>query len=58
MKVRIKYMYEKGQSDIWSALLTAENFTDFINKAEYASNVHSYDRTQLEELQKTGLMPN
>lgn len=53
MKVRIKYMYEKGESDVWEALLTAEDFTDFLNKAEYAGNVHSYDREQLEELQKT-----
>ena len=53
MKIRIKYMYEDGQSDAWESLLTAENFTDFINKAEYASNVHSYDRQKLEELKET-----
>ena len=27
MKIRIKYMYEDGQSDAWEALLTATDFT-------------------------------
>lgn len=53
MKIRIKYMYEDGQSDAWEALLTATDFTDFINKAEYASSVHAYDRQKLEELKET-----
>lgn len=53
MKIRIKYMYEDGESDMWAALLTAKDFTDFINKAEYASTVHSYDRKQLDELKQT-----
>lgn len=48
MKIRIKYMYEDGDSDIWEALLTAEDFSDFLNKAEYISTVHSYDRQKLE----------
>lgn len=53
MKIRIKYMYEDGSTDFWTALLTAENFTDLLNKAEYVSNVHSYDRAQLEALIET-----
>ena len=53
MKLRIKYMYEDGSSDMWEALLTAEDFSDFLNKAEYISTVHSYDRQKLEELQQT-----
>ena len=53
MKTRIKYMYEAGDSDIWAALLTADSFTDFLNKAQYASNLHSYDRQQLEKLVET-----
>lgn len=48
MKIRIKHMYENGESDVWAVLLTAENFSDFLNKAEYASNIHTYDREQLE----------
>ena len=53
MKIRIKYMYEDGSADMWEALLTAEDFSDFLNKAEYISTVHSYDRQKLEELQQT-----
>lgn len=53
MKVRIKYMYENGQSDLWKVFLEAKDFSDFLNKAEYVSNVHSYDRQQLEKLQET-----
>lgn len=53
MKIRIKYMYEDGSSDMWEALLTAEDFSDFLNKAEHISTVHSYDRQKLEELQQT-----
>lgn len=53
MKIRIKYMYEDGDSDIWEALLTAEDFSDFLNKAEYISTVHFYDRQKLAELQQT-----
>ena len=53
MKIRIKYMYEDGSSDMWEALLTAEDFSDFLNKAEYISTVHFYDRQKLAELQQT-----
>lgn len=30
-------------------LISAENFSDLLNKAEYVQNVHSYDRKQLQE---------
>lgn len=53
MKIRIKYMYKEGDSNVWAALLTAEDFTDFLNKAEYASNLQTYDRQQLEKLVET-----
>lgn len=53
MKTRIKYMYEGGQTDTLSMLLPAENFSDFLNKAEYASMIHTYDRQKLQELQET-----
>ena len=42
MKNRIKYMYEGGQTNTMSMLLAAENFSDFLNKAEYASMIHAY----------------
>lgn len=49
MKLRIKYMYEQGDTTAIEALISAENFSDLVNKAEYVQNVHSYDRKKLEE---------
>ena len=49
MKKRIKYMYEEGNTTAIETLISAENFSDFLNKAEYVQNVHSYDRKQLQE---------
>ena len=53
MKLRIKYMYEEGNSTAIETLVSAENFTDLMNKAEYVQNVHKYDREQLEEYVET-----
>lgn len=53
MKLRIKYMYEEGESNFLEAMLTATSFSDFINKAEYVQEVHSYDRTKLNEYEDT-----
>ena len=49
MKLRIKYMYEEGEVNFLETLFTATSFSDFINKAEYVQEVHSYDRTKLNE---------
>lgn len=53
MKLRIKYMYEEGNDTVVETLLSAENFSDFVNKAEYIQDVHAYDRDKLEEFEKT-----
>ena len=53
MKLRIRYMYENGQTDAVEALISSTDFSDFINKAEYISNVHTYDRQQLKALKDT-----
>lgn len=53
MKVRIQYMYENGQDTAIETLLSATDFSDFVNKAEYISNVHTYDRQQLQALEDT-----
>lgn len=53
MKKRIKYMYEEGNSTAIETLISAENFSDLLNKAEYVQNVHSYDRKQLQEYVET-----
>jgi len=53
MKLRIKYMYEQGDASLMEALMNSNDFTDFVNKAEYVQNVHDYDREQLEDYIKT-----
>lgn len=53
MKLRIKYMYEEGNSTAIETLVSAKNFTDLVNKAEYVQNVHKYDREQLNEYVET-----
>lgn len=53
MKLRIKYMYEEGSSTALESLVSAEDFTDLVNKAEYVQKVHKYDRDQLQEYVET-----
>ena len=53
MKKRIKFMYEEGNSTALETLVTSEDFSDLVNKAEYVQNVHTYDRNQLQEYVET-----
>ena len=49
MKLRIKYMYENGNVSEMETLVTSDSFSDLVNRAQYVSEVHSYDRKKLEE---------
>lgn len=51
MKARIKYMYENGNASLLELLFSAENMTDFLNKADFIQNISSYDRERMESLQ-------
>ena len=42
-------MYESGSGNELELLLSAESFSDLVNKAEYIKNVHTYDREKQEE---------
>ncbi len=53
MKLRIKYMYEEGETSFLETLFSATSFSDFINAAEYIQEVHSYDRSKLSEYENT-----
>lgn len=52
MKTRIKYMYENGNNNLLELLFSAENMSDFLNRAEFIQNISSYDRDKLENLRK------
>ena len=51
MKTRIKYMYETGSASLLEMLFSAEDMTDFLNKADFIQNISDYDRKMLKELQ-------
>ena len=53
MKSRIKYMYETGNATLLEMLFSADNLTDFLNKADFIQNISDYDRKMLTELQET-----
>lgn len=53
MKLRIRYMYEQGDVSALEALLSARDFSDLMNKAEYVQKVHAYDRQKLNEYIET-----
>ena len=53
MKLRIKYMYEEGDSSFLETLMTAESYSDLVNKSEYVQKVHDYDREKLQEYVET-----
>lgn len=53
MKTRIKYMYETGSASLLEMLFSAEDMSDFLNKADFIQNISDYDRKMLSELQET-----
>lgn len=50
MKKRVKYVYEKGDTSLLEAFLTASGYSDFLNKAEYVAKVEEYDQRMFESL--------
>ena len=50
MKARIKYMYEHGNATLLELLFSAEDMSDFLNKADFIENLSEYDRNALNEL--------
>lgn len=53
MKSRIRYMYENGSATMLEMLFSAEDMSDFVNKADFIESISSYDREMLNELQAT-----
>ena len=42
-------MYEAGDATALESLVSSEDFSDLLSKAEYVQSVHGYDREKLEE---------
>lgn len=49
MKVRIRFMYEEGDSYYLELLFSSTGFADMLNKADYIEAITEYDRRKLEE---------
>ena len=53
MKLRIRFMYEKGDTSFIDMILNAKSWSDLLNKAEYIAKITQYDREKLSEFEAT-----
>lgn len=53
MKKRIQFMYENGDAQMLDMLLNSKSIGDFLNKAEYISELSTYDRKMFNKLKDT-----
>ena len=53
MKLRIKYMYEKGDSNYVDLLMESGSLSELLSKAEYITKISAYDRQKLDEYAAT-----
>lgn len=53
MKKRIKYMYENGDTQMIDLIFNSKSVTDFLNKAEYITELAKYDRDMLNKMKET-----
>lgn len=53
MKLRIQYMYENGDTQLLDLILNSSSITEFLNKAEYITELSQYDRKMLKKLKDT-----
>lgn len=51
MKLRIRYMYEEGDTAVLTVLLESHSIADLLQRVEYANEISGYDRHMLEEFQ-------
>lgn len=51
MKIRVKYLYEKGDTTYLQLLFESSSISDMVNRAEYIEKLYDYDRKLLTEYQ-------
>lgn len=49
MKLRIKYMYERGNTSMLDLLLQSEDLMQLMNRAEYIRKISEYDKKKMDE---------
>ena len=47
MKKRIRFMYERGDTAVLTAILESQSITELLNRVEYYNEVYDYDRELL-----------
>ena len=53
MKIRIRYMYEQGDTSYLALLMESKGFAEMLTKAEYVEELYEYDRKMLISYQDT-----
>ncbi len=53
MKLRIKYMYERSDTTFLDMMMNSKSLPELLNRTEYIEKISHYDRTQLDEYEKT-----
>ena len=53
MKLRIRFIYENGNTDLITAILGSESLADLLNRVEYVAEVNRYDRQMLSDYEET-----
>ena len=49
MKLRIKYMYERGNTSLLDILFEAGSLVQLMNRAEYIQKISEYDKQKMDE---------
>jgi cell wall-associated NlpC family hydrolase len=53
MKIRVKFMYEKGDTSYLQMFFESKSMSDMMNKANYVEELYEYDRNLLEQYEAT-----
>ncbi len=53
MKVRVRYMYERGNTSYMEILLNSYGMQDALTKADYVEKLYDFDRKKLQEYEAT-----
>ncbi|MCR5736157.1 MAG: peptidoglycan DD-metalloendopeptidase family protein [Eubacterium sp.] len=53
MKLRIQYMYENGDMQMIDLIFNSSSINDMLSKAEYISDISTYDRKMFQKLSDT-----
>ena len=53
MQLRIKYMYERGDTSYVELFMESDSLSELLNKAEYISKISEYDRQMLDQYAAT-----